>query len=239
MADPLKYPFPSGYSGEDVPSPRPDTEITQDTSTNAYRDQYTPVAEFDVNSKEAYDLLANYTNGTYKDAWNEYYGTGNAPAYSVENAYKLQEAIKFWKYVNVGEEISTFPMGESDDNTDFLARSVVGDAWAEKNSWGSRDGKTKPVQTFVEDGEKVAYLHPNEFYDGELHARAVSNGYSKKTQDINGEVAIASDPQGLFSAGYTSKTEYATTHASPKTGYEWGGEYAVGRNSYNRLQGEK
>lgn len=213
----------------DQNSPHPGTKITQKTPTVAYRDKITPVAEFDVNSKAAYDQMVI----DFPNAWDEYFGgSGGAPAYTPEDAVKLQEAVRFWQYMNIGEDILEEPTNQTE-----------ADAWAAQNRWHSEH-----ATTFAPKAGDAAYENPEAFYDPEVYDRQVvpdgdgnrdPQGLERLPLD-SAQTISAHDPKDdVFDTEYLGMTEYETTHRSPANPYEWGGEYAVGKNVYGKGRGHQ
>jgi len=87
----------------DSPTNAPDVgralidKVPIDARTEPYRE----IVQFDLSSSDSYNSIV----AKYPDAWNAYYETGAAPAYSPDNAVKLQSAISFWLYMSAGEYI--------------------------------------------------------------------------------------------------------------------------------------
>ena len=205
-------------------SPTPGVDIVQKTPrTKSYRDPWAAGVEIDATNSEAYDKLKN----DFPLAWDSYFGgSGGAPAYSPDNALKLQEAVRFWEYMNVGEFVTQLVTNHAAENDpDKFGTLTDAKEFAENTS-------SVGVFPTPEGGLKK----PASYYD--------PAAYTENTSTINNEVVFAgtgvnsdrtvNDPRGIFSAGYTTLDEYETTRRVAETPYEWGSEYSVGRNTYGK-----
>lgn len=78
--------------------PAPANENVQNAPVDASTERYRKIVNFDLGDSTAYDTFV----AEYPEAWDTYYGTGSAPAYSYANAVALQEAIAFYLYYTEG-----------------------------------------------------------------------------------------------------------------------------------------
>jgi len=77
-------------------APNAGQSLTDNAPIDARTEPYRNIVQFDLNSETAYNDIVT----KYPDAWNAYYETGAAPAYTYANALKLQDALSFWLYMN-------------------------------------------------------------------------------------------------------------------------------------------
>lgn len=180
---------------------------------DAMGERYRSVVEFDLSDSAAYTAIAT----AYSDAWDTYYGTGAAPAYSHENALKLQEAVKFWLYISDGEtaNVEAYASGGiiSKDNDALVSQPRISPYTAESGS---------------------TYENPNVFYDQTTYDNVTTDGANPIPHvQMNGERAISSRKNAsLYSAEQQAMKEYQITKAAPKSPYDWGSPYNTGGNTY-------
>lgn len=198
-----------------VPVQETDKQIQNVDPINSSGDKVNTV-EFDHTSEAAYDAIA----AEYPNAWDTYYddGISPAPAYSLENADKLQTAVNFYLYVNpearLEEEFLQTPSLDSVDLAPYIR----------------------------EEGSSVGtYENPDAFYDEDVYDRVTSGGTvalprveldGSRTINAKADSGRDVDFAQLFSSEQLNSTEYETVRKGPRSAYDWGGAYASGKNTY-------
>lgn len=212
----------------------PAAGITMGAPVDAMGERYRLIVEFDLNSKDAYDEMVD----TYPAAWVEYYGEGTSvPGYSLENALKLQEALKFWLYMNEGETANVVPY-----NKGFISSSTE-----EEESENGSPVYIDDAQAAFKNTPRISpytqrdgtYENPNATYDQEVYSLVVNGEELPVVHGNGGLLTIDSDkltdkPQYsvMYSSGYRSMLEYEATQKLPTTPWEYGGSYHTGKNTY-------
>lgn len=200
--------YPTDDSGNQIlPA---DQEIVKDTQIDSLGERSRDIVEFDLNSEEAYDDIV----AEYPDAWDTYYSTGSAPAYTYENAVALKEALAFYLYITEDETYQDVIAEESIDFAPYIREE------------GSSTG---------------TYENPDAFYDPEVYDRVTNGGVDPVPRvELNGDKVVGANdlttekPQyaDMYSSEQLASTEYETVRKGPKTAYDWGGPYATGKNTY-------
>lgn len=199
--------------------PYPAAAISMDTPVDSLGERYRLIVEFDLSSSYAYDAkLVDYPN-----AWEAYYDETPAPAYTPENAVKLQEAIKFWLYMNEGETVNF-------DDT-FDSNGVF--------SHGEEIRIDAPrISPYMREGGGT-YENPNATWDQEVYDRVTNNGADPlpllemdSDRPISDRAIDKPQISHMYSAEQLARREYEISRAIPKSEYDWGGPYASGKNTY-------
>ncbi len=185
-------------------------EIVKDTPIDSLGERYRDIVDFDLTSEEVYDDLV----ADYPDAWDAYYSTGAAPAYSYENASSFKDALAFYLYITEDE---TYQYVASEDSTDFAPYI---------REEGSSPG---------------TYENPDAYYNQDVYDRVTNSGADPLPRvEMDGDKVIGANnlttdkPQyaEMYSTEQLAATEYETVKKGPKTAYDWGGAYATGKNTY-------
>lgn len=221
--------FPREYGvTEDTESintyqPTPAAAITMNTPVDSLGERYRKIVEFDLSSAESYDAMVV----KYPNAWGLYYdGTafaGAAPAYTPEDALRLQEAIKYYLYTTESEtanvDFSTFIDGLIDD-----ADEIRVDA-PRLHPYMSESGGT--------------YENPDAAYNQEVYDRVTNDGVdpiplleTDSSRLIIDRVADKPHLASMYSAEQKTMFEYQISRATPKSEYDQFGSYAVGKNTF-------
>jgi hypothetical protein len=202
--------------------PYPAAAISMDTPVDSLGERYRSIVEFDLSSVVSYDAFVT----KYPTAWDAYYGPElpalDAPSYSPENALKLQEAVKFYLYMNEGETINVEPYdygGLLSDGDNILV--------------------TAPSITPYAAESGGAYENPNAFYDQDVYDRVTNNGTEAlpllemdSARDINARAVDKPQLLEMYSTEQLAMKEYEVSRNTPVSDYDWGGSYATGRNTY-------
>lgn len=187
-----------------------DQEIVKDTPIDSLGERYRDIVEFDLNSEAAYDGIVT----DYPDAWDAYYGTGAAPAYSYENALALKDAVAFYLYITEDETYQDVPAERAVDFAPYIR----------------------------EEGSSIGtYENPDAYYDEDVYNRVTNDGADPVPRvEMDGSKIVGAGnlttekPQytEMYSAEQLASTEYETVRKGPRTAYDWGGAYATGKNTY-------
>ena len=206
---PLDYTSGTGEDfNEDIENVEQTYTLALDSHTNpdSRTLRYEDLTNFDTTSEDYYTYILD----KYPDAWADYYG-GSAPAYSEDNAVKLQEAFAFYLYIN----------------EDFTESRVA--------------DESVEIAPYIEsEGTSVGtYENPDAFYNPEVYDRVTNDGADEIPRvQLNGEKIISSRTTDkphladIYSAEQLASTEYETTRNGPKSMHDWGGPYATGGNTY-------
>lgn len=215
-----------------INSPTPGIEIVQKTGTKSYRDMYSPGVEIDAMSAKSYNDLKSEFPG----AWDSYFGgTSGAPGYTPENALKLQEAVRFWEYMNVGEIVTQLVPTDTGEVDEVTEEPIMRQGTIEEPKAFAGNTIADARYPYFKEG---ALLRPEAFYDPEAYASTTTTSNDDlagvdtvlASTGVNSDRTLGSDPLNIFSPGYENLTEYNTTRRVAETPYEWGSEYSVGRN---------
>jgi hypothetical protein len=205
-----QQPYPAGF-------------ITMAAPVDAQGERYRTTVEFDLTSPDAYAVMV----AKYSSAWPEYYGT-SAPQYSPAAAAKLQEAIKFWLYINDGEVANVdFPTNLSHE--DVTTSTEGGIVSLDENFF-----RPSPrVSPYTQDGGST-YENPNAVHDQAVFDNVTSGGLNPLPKvTMNSEKLISGRKNAsLYSAEQQSMREYQVSKAAPKSPYDYGGPYNTGGNTY-------
>lgn len=214
---PREYGTSSDLEDLNTYQPYPAAAITMDSPVDSLGERYRLVVEFDLSSEEAYDDMVT----EYPDAWEAYYDETPTPAYTSENALKLQEAIKFWLYMDDGETINVDP---SFDSVFSQGEEIRIDA-PRVSPYMSESGGT--------------YENPDAVWNQEVYDNVTTDGTDPiplLETDGSRDVAdrIIDKPQigEMYSAYQLARREYELHRSSPVSQYDWGGSYATGKNTY-------
>jgi hypothetical protein len=203
--------------------PVPAAKITLDTPVDSLGERYRKVVEFDLSSEEAYDEMVTL----YPTAWDLYYeGTdfaGSAPAYSPEDAVRLQEAIKFYLYSTESETINV-------EDSAYIS-GIISD--------GEEIRIDAPRVSPYMSESGGTYENPDAFYNQEVYDRVTNDGVDPLPLAVADGVRAVSDrivdkPQlsDMYSTEQLAMLEYEISRATPKSEYDHFGPYATGKNTY-------
>lgn len=214
---PREYGATEDLSDLNTYQPYPAAAITMNSPVDSLGERYRLVVEFDLSSEEAYDAMVT----EYPDAWDAYYDEAVAPAYSPENAVKLQEAIKFWLYMDDGETVNVDP---SFDSVFSQGEEIRVDA--------------PRVSPYMRESGGT-YENPDAAYNQDVYDR-VTNGETEPIPlletDSSRDVAdrAIDKPQllDMYSSYQLARSEYELHRSSPVSQYDQFGPYATGKNTY-------
>lgn len=199
--------------------PYPAAAITMETPVDSLGERYRLIVEFDLSSEEAYDAKV----AEYPDAWEAYYDEAPVPAYSPENALRLQESIKFWLYMNEGETIN---VDETFDSNGVFSQGEEVRVEAPRISpYMSESGGT--------------YEHPNATWDQEVYNRVTNDGAdplplleTDSSREVSSRTVDRPQIADMYSAEQLARREYELHRSSPVSQYDHYGPYATGKNTY-------
>lgn len=204
--------------------PTPAAAISMNTPVDSLGERYRSIIEFDLSSEEVYDAMVV----KYPTAWDLYYdGTdfaGSAPAYTPEDAVRLQEAIKYYLYTTETETanvaFSTYIEGLMIDDADEIRVDAP-----RLHPYMSESGGT--------------YENPDAAYNQEVYDRVTNDGVdpipllptdgSRAIADRLVDKAYLGD---MYSTEQQAMLEYQISRAAPKSEYDQFGSYATGKNTF-------
>lgn len=192
--------------------------------------------DFVYRNEESYNELV----GDYKQAWISYFEIEthdengqeipfSMPAYSEENAQKLQDVIRFALYMDSEEEVN---VELTNDGEPIRGHGV----WSEGEKIRNDSPRFSPYA-----GQDGSYENPETFYNQELYDEVTDNGQDPiPTLEMDGDRIILTNTElserphlaEVWSSDYREGTEYESVRRGPKTPWEWGGPYATGKRSH-------
>lgn len=189
------------------------------TPVDSQGERYATIIDFDVSSADVYSKIKDEV--LYQTAWDTYFDEENGipQTYTPENALKLREAVKFYLYFNDDEIVNYDPTYPSDG------------VWSEGE---------KVRQNSVGITRMAPFENPAVFHDYDQYVSSIG-GDVDNPQPIplivpdgtKGAVVTADKPwmAEVVTSEYLTLNEWESTKRSPKTEYEFGGAYSVGKNS--------